>query len=426
MWAVERCRLPRARTATVPARGVMQGKWVALRVYRPGLLSESNGTPEDVNFHLCRHSRRHEPCGRRFAFAGQPTVSELHAKHSLYTYAPGSVQATRTSTGVYTITFAGLASAAGGLARVSAYDTTTTSLNYCHVTSSAASGADFVAQVSCFSGVTGVPTDSRSEILIIPPPLSLICVPSAGPAATNTAYSSTCTAIGGVSPYTFSTTQTLPAGLSLSSTNTTATISGTPAASAAGSYSYGVVVTDAQKESLTASYQGTISASGSGGGSLSLTCSPTSGPANLGVAYSSTCTASGGAPPYSFVVKPGLLPAGLSLQAASTPATISGIPTTAGAYSYGVTVQNKKSPVQSATVNFSGTIAAASSSGSPPKILTNGIVSSASFYACPGAERSDSRRAEFFPSSAITLARQLPRSNHHSRAPTRSRAFPFR
>ncbi|HXM44479.1 MAG TPA: ice-binding family protein [Bryobacteraceae bacterium] len=65
------------------------------------------------------------------------------------------------------------------------------------------------------------------------------------------------------------------------------------------------------------------------GSPLSLTCSYPSG--QVGVAYSSSLLATGGTPPYSYLIAAGSLPAGLALNAAT--GTIAGTPTTAGASS---------------------------------------------------------------------------------------------
>src|SRR5207249_3717059 len=134
----------------------------------------------------------------------------------------------------------------------------------------------------------------------------------------------------------------LPAGLTLSSsTGTTVTISGTP--TTPGQYSYTVTVFDSNSpvQSASQGYSGTITSV------LTLNCSPLTGPTQVGVAYSATCTASGGTPGYTWAA-PGL-PAGLTLSTSTgTTVTISGTPTTAGQYSYTVTVTDVSSPVQSA------------------------------------------------------------------------------
>jgi hypothetical protein len=80
-----------------------------------------------------------------------------------------------------------------------------------------------------------------------------------------------------------------------------------------------------------------------------------------GVSYTAVCTASGGAPGYTFSLSAGSLPAGLTGSLTGTTATISGTPAGPGAYSY--TVQVKDSAGQSATQSFSGTISPAPSVG---------------------------------------------------------------
>ncbi len=80
------------------------------------------------------------------------------------------------------------------------------------------------------------------------------------------------------------------------------------------------------------------------------------GTTKVGVAYSQANTATGGVAPYSFTVSAGALPAGVSLDA--TTGTVSGAPTTAGAFSYAVSLTDSSSPTGSATgATVSGTIA---------------------------------------------------------------------
>src|SRR5579862_7961688 len=73
---------------------------------------------------------------------------------------------------------------------------------------------------------------------------------------------------------------------------------------------------------------------------LSVSCTPTSGPTQVGVPYSATCTASDGIAPYTWSISAGSLPNGLTLTPSgdTTTATISGTPTTTGSYSYTVQV----------------------------------------------------------------------------------------
>ena len=81
---------------------------------------------------------------------------------------------------------------------------------------------------------------------------------------------------------------------------------------------------------------------------------PTSLPqGQVGVSYSATLVAAGGTSPYTWLISTGTLPAGLTLGA--TTGTISGIPTTAGAYSFVVTVVDYMgaSSAQPYTINVS-------------------------------------------------------------------------
>ena len=190
---------------------------------------------------------------------------------------------------------------------------------------------------------------------IVPAPLTFGCSPTSGPTQVGVAYSATCTVSGGTAPYTWSVgSGALPAGISLSaSSGASITVSGTP--TTAGVYSYLVKVTDSTTPSAqTASqaYGGTVQP-----GVLIFSCSP-SGPTQVGVAYSATCTVSGGTTPYTWSVVSGSLPAGLSLSA-TTGASIkvTGAPTTAGTYAYSVKATDSTTPTaQTASQAYSGTI----------------------------------------------------------------------
>src|SRR5205085_1494903 len=83
---------------------------------------------------------------------------------------------------------------------------------------------------------------------------------------------------------------------------------------------------------------------------LSLACASSTG--KVGTAYSSSAVASGGTSPYTYSVTPGTLPPGLSMTSGGL---ISGTPTTAGTYSYSVTVKDKNNN----TATFTCTIVVA-------------------------------------------------------------------
>jgi hypothetical protein len=121
---------------------------------------------------------------------------------------------------------------------------------------------------------------------------------------------------------------------------------------ATGTYNYTVTITDAK------GHQGTVCCSITVYPSISSSCSFVTISATHGVAITPvTVTASGGAGgPYTFTATG--LPAGLSI---STGGTISGTPTTAGIYSYTITITDKNG--NKGTLNCS--TAAAERSGAP-------------------------------------------------------------
>lgn len=107
---------------------------------------------------------------------------------------------------------------------------------------------------------------------------------------------------------------------------------------------------------------------------LTMSCSPATGPAQVGVAYSSTCTASGGDGSYLWSLGAGSMPGGLSLSA-TTGGTIqvSGTPTTPGPYSFTVRASDRSAQQpQSASQTFSGTIAPAAALSAAPSVLSFG------------------------------------------------------
>ena len=154
----------------------------------------------------------------------------------------------------------------------------------------------------------------NGQVINTPPSITTSSLPNGTVGA---AYSQTLTAISGTTPYNWTIVSgTLPAGLSLSSSGI---ISGTPT-TAGGPTSVTFQMTDAN--SLTAAK------------SLSITIiTPPSITTNslpswtVGVAYSQTLAATGGTPPYTWIVTSGILPAGLSLGPSGV---ISGTPTIAG------------------------------------------------------------------------------------------------
>lgn len=100
---------------------------------------------------------------------------------------------------------------------------------------------------------------------------------------------------------------------------------------------------------------------------LSVSCTPTTGPTTAGVAYSATCTASGGIAPYSWVIT-GTLPDGLMYTPSgdTTMLFITDTPMVSGSYNYTVQVTDSTPVIpMTATQNYSGTVAPNITSISP-------------------------------------------------------------
>ncbi|HMD77222.1 MAG TPA: hypothetical protein VKG86_07595 [Terracidiphilus sp.] len=74
-------------------------------------------------------------------------------------------------------------------------------------------------------------------------------------------------------------------------------VSGTPIA--AGPYAYSISVTGLTTRQVCGTYSGNIIPAVT---SLTLNCTPTPGPTQVGVAYSATCTASGGSAPHNWSI----------------------------------------------------------------------------------------------------------------------------
>lgn len=140
-------------------------------------------------------------------------------------------------------------------------------------------------------------------------------------------YSQTFAASGGVAPYTFTASYSLPAGLSLSPNGV---LSGTPVE--AGSFDISITATDARGVVGAQSSQLLIAPP--------FVITPGFLPnGSLGVAYNQTIAASGGAAPYTFAVAGGALPPGLTLSSAGA---LKGTPSAGGYFSFGVAVTDAR------------------------------------------------------------------------------------
>lgn len=181
------------------------------------------------------------------------------------------------------------------------------------------------------------------------------------------AYSQTLAATGGRTPYTWSIgSGSLPAGVNLAAS--TGIISGTPTAD--GQFSILVVVQDAGGQSARQQLTLVI------GGVLTF-APPPAFSATVGTAFSQTLTASGGAPPYTFAVANGTLPAGLALNASS--GAITGTPTAPGASTVIFSVTDQRKTPLNATVTITVSLPA-----TPPLTFTLGNATQPPVTLCLG------------------------------------------
>lgn len=170
-------------------------------------------------------------------------------------------------------------------------------------TPGAPGASSFTAQVMDSSGNPAhntVQSNCSITITVSPEPLALACPATGGEAGV--AYSSFLTATGGVEPYGFSTSTSLPPGLVLNSA--IGAITGTPATAGPFSFTAQVVDSSGNPAGNTAARSCAITIAPA----LALACP--AGTGQVGVPYSSSLSASGGIGPDTFSVSSGSLPPG--------------------------------------------------------------------------------------------------------------------
>ena len=197
--------------------------------------------------------------------------------------------------------------------------------------------------------ITSVDFPNQSATLTVtvepPPTITTTTLPTA---PLNASYSASVTATGGVPPLSWSITAgALPAGLKLSN-STTGTVQITGKATAAGSSTFTITVTDASAGDPPASQQLTIVVS-----SLAITTTSPLPSGTVGTVYDSPglqFTASGGTGNDTWTVATGsTLPAGLSLSSAGL---LSGTPTAGGTFTFGITATDSAIPPAVVTSSF--------------------------------------------------------------------------
>jgi hypothetical protein len=195
-----------------------------------------------------------------------------------------------------------------------------------------------------------------------------------------TPYTTTLTASGGTTPYSWSITSgTLPAGLALSAA--TGVISGTPATQGASSFI--AQAQDATGTKASAPFSILINPQIP----LSLTITNLPG-GTVGVPYTGTIGATGGTPPYTCAITAGTLPAGLTLNGC----VVSGTPTSPETTTITVKVTDSGNPVETATGPVTITISPApltltlsslpNATVGVPYTATIGVTGGTSPYSC--------------------------------------------
>jgi len=228
-----------------------------------------------------------------------------------------------------------------GTGVLSGTPTTTGVVNFTVTATDHATGTGPYSTSGTYTLTTSAPTITVS-------PTTLIA------ATVGAAYSQTATASGGAAPYSYALTAgALPAGLSMNSS--TGAITGTP--TAGGTFNFTVTATDANSYTGSRAYSLTVSAA-------TVTVSPSTLPgATVATAYSQTILASGGTGSYTYAVTAGSLPAGLTL---SSNGTLSGTPTSGGAFNFTVTATDSST----GTGPYTGSRAYSLTIGSPTLTIT--------------------------------------------------------
>jgi uncharacterized protein (TIGR03437 family) len=156
----------------------------------------------------------------------------------------------------------------------------------------------------------------------------------------------------------------LPPGLNLSGTTSTATISGTPTPTSAGSYSFDVVVSDPQNQTARKTLFLYIQPL-----PLVITSASPLPDGITTVNYSYVLNQSGGASPYSWYLASGSLPNGLNL---SSGGAITGVPTSVGVFNFTVGVSDRFETTT--TKPFTLTVRTPSLTITTPTPPQNGII----------------------------------------------------
>ncbi len=215
--------------------------------------------------------------------------------------------------------------------------------------------------------------------------LTVTCTPATLPDVVQTVVSVSCSASSLVitPPVAWSiSVGKLPPGLSLDSVG--GTITGT-LQDPAGAFSFTVLATDSNP---ILPLTGTQSYSGATVDPLTLSCTSPAGPLEVGIAYSNTCTATGGTTPYTWSIGGSIVPPGASITPNGTgmSATVTDTPAASLlAYQYSVAVVDSTSPTTlRKTQQFTGAIGPIITTASPLPAAPGGGSYSQQFAATAG------------------------------------------
>jgi hypothetical protein len=205
-----------------------------------------------------------------------------------------------------------------------------TSLTAATYTAPAASSTPLSVTVTAQSIADGTKTATAAITVPAAPAITTASLPAG---AVGAAYTVTLAGSGGIAPYTWSLAP-IPPGLTW--TPATATLAGTPLATAAGSTNLTFKLTDSGAPNALSASQ-TLSLTVAKAAAIVFSTGAALPAGTQNVAYSGSIAASGGAGTLSYAVTAGALPAGVLL---STSGALAGTPSAAGSFNFTVTASD--------------------------------------------------------------------------------------